>query len=156
MNALISIIIPVYNISQYIGKCLISCINQTYRNIEIIVVDDGSTDSSSLIINDYAKIDDRIIVKRKINEGLYWARKSGLEIANGEYIFFLDGDDYLAEDAISILYNYMLSYRVDIVCGGMYIDKLGICQAIPPLTKSGVYSANSMLQLRITNYSWNV
>lgn len=155
MESLVSIIIPVYNISQYIEKCLISCINQTYKRIEIIVIDDGSTDDSSLIINDYAKKDKRIIVERKMNAGQYWARKTGLDIANGEFIFFLDGDDYLDKNAISVLYNYMLSYQVDMVCGGMLIDELGICQLGSSLVKSGVYSADSILQLKITNYNWN-
>lgn len=153
---LVSIIVSVFNISQYIEKCLISCINQTYRSLEIIVIDDGSTDGSCKIVNDYAKKDKRIVVERKINAGPYWARKTGLEIANGEYVFFLDGDDYLDENAITILYDYMSSYQVDMVCGGIYVDKSGICQTNPALIKSGIYSADSILRLSIANYSWHV
>ena len=91
----VSIIIPVYNIGKYLEKCLDSVIAQTFPDIEIIVVNDGSTDNSPEIIARYADKDPRIVVIDKANEGLAYARKSGIEAANGEYIQHLDGDDIL-------------------------------------------------------------
>ena len=85
VNGLISVIVPVYNVEKYIGKCIESIINQTYKNLEIILVDDGSTDNSGNICDDYAIIDSRIIVIHKKNGGLSDARNAGIEIANGSY-----------------------------------------------------------------------
>ena len=101
----VSIIIPVYNIGKYLEKCLDSVIAQTFPDIEIIVVNDGSTDNSPEIIARYVDKDPRIVVIDKANEGLAYARKSGIEAANGEYIQHLDGDDYLELDAIELVYR---------------------------------------------------
>lgn len=94
MNPLISIIIPVYNIEEYIENCLCSLINQTYEHIEIICIDDGSTDSSADIIKAMQEKDSRIVYVYQNNSGVSSARNKGLDIANGEYIMFVDGDDY--------------------------------------------------------------
>lgn len=97
---LVSVIIPVYNIAEFIEKCLISVCGQTYHNLEIIVVDDGSSDDSGTICDKYSKKDSRIRVIHKENGGLSSARNAGLDIASGEYIYFLDGDDFIDPDLI--------------------------------------------------------
>ncbi len=101
----VSVVIPVYNVGKQLEKCLDSVVAQTFPDIEIIVVNDGSTDNSPEIIARYADKDSRIVVIDKSNEGLAYARKSGIEAAQGEYIQHLDGDDFLEPDAIELLYN---------------------------------------------------
>ena len=102
---LISIIIPVYNVEKYVEQCIKSVINQTYKKLEIILVDDGSLDRSGKICDDYAKKDKRIIVIHKKNGGLSDARNKGLDIAKGEYITFIDSDDYVKNTFIEDLYT---------------------------------------------------
>ena len=102
---LVSVIIPAYNIEDYIGRCLDSIISQTYKNLEIIVVDDGSRDYTGEILDNYAKKDRRIKVIHKENGGLSDARNKGIEIATGEYIGFVDSDDYIASDMFETLFN---------------------------------------------------
>lgn len=97
-NIKITVIIPAYNIESYIGECLDSIVGQTYRKLEIIVVDDGSTDNTSSIVDSYATKDDRIKVIHKINGGLSSARNAGLDVATGDYISFIDGDDFVDID----------------------------------------------------------
>lgn len=101
----VSVIVPIYNVEQYIDRCIDSIVNQTDDNIEIILVDDGSTDSSSLKCDEYKNKDKRIKVIHKKNAGLGFARNSGLEIANGEYVLFIDSDDYIEKDMIKELYG---------------------------------------------------
>ena len=95
---IVSILIPVYNVENYLDKCLDSVISQTMNNIEIICVNDGSTDHSGEILEKYQKKDKRIIVVNKENGGLPSARNAGLEIARGKYIGFVDADDYINSD----------------------------------------------------------
>lgn len=103
MDNLVSIIIPVYNAELYLRECLISVIKQSYRNLEILLIDDGSTDSSGTICDEYAAIDKRVKVTHKSNGGVSSARNSGIEIASGDYIYFADADDILFPETISIL-----------------------------------------------------
>lgn len=110
----ISIIIPVYNVEKYIKKCLDSVINQTYKNIEIIVIDDGSTDKSSSICDEYAKKDKRIRVIHQENKGLSGARNTGLKYITGDYITFIDSDDYVEKDYVEYLYNLIIEDDYDI------------------------------------------
>ncbi len=100
---MVSIIVPVYNVEKYIKECVDSLISQTYKDIEIILVDDGSTDSSPLICDDYAKTDSRIKVVHKKNGGLSSARNAGIEVAKGECFLFIDSDDYFLDDAVEQL-----------------------------------------------------
>lgn len=104
MQVKISIIVPIYNIKEYVSRCIDSIIKQTYKNIEIILVDDGSTDGSSLICDNYSSQDSRIKVIHKSNGGLVSARQAGAEIATGEYITNVDGDDWIDENCI---YEYV-------------------------------------------------
>lgn len=105
VEELISIIVPVYNVEKYLNKCIESIINQSYKSIEIILVDDGSKDSSGKICDKYAKSDNRIKVIHKVNGGLSDARNSGLKIAKGRYVGFVDSDDYIAPDMYEYLYK---------------------------------------------------
>lgn len=98
MGILVSVIVPVYNVEKYLHRCIDSILKQTYSELEIILVDDGSTDSSGIICDQYKEIDERIIVVHQKNGGLSCARNTGLSIASGEYIGFVDSDDWLAEN----------------------------------------------------------
>ncbi len=112
---LISVIIPVYNVEEYLHECVDSVINQTYKNSEIILVDDGSTDSSGKICDEYVEKDDRISVIHQKNGGLSAARNSGLSEAEGKYVYFLDSDDYIAENTLITLVTIAESENSDIV-----------------------------------------
>lgn len=122
VNPKISLLIAAYNIEFYIHDCIASAINQTYQNIEIIVVDDGSTDNTSSIIEGFVLKDSRVVPIHKENGGLVSARKAGLETATGDYVFFLDGDDTIPRDAIMSLVN-SLTDKTDIVVADYLIKK---------------------------------
>ncbi len=113
---MISVIIPVYNVEQYLYDCLISVIDQSYFDIEIILVDDGSTDNSGEICNIFASRDERIKVIHKENGGLSSARNAGLDIARGKFIIFVDSDDYLNRDMIEKLYGALELSKAEIAC----------------------------------------
>ena len=115
---LLSIIVPIYNVEKYLPSCIESLITQTYKNIEIILVNDGSPDGCSKICNYYQSIDGRIKVIHKKNEGLVKARKSGLEISDGNYIGFVDGDDWVESTMYEELMYHVLETDVDIVAAG--------------------------------------
>lgn len=104
-NDIVSIIIPIYNVEQYLEKCLRTIINQTYKKLEIILVNDGSVDNSGVICDSYSEHDDRIKVIHKKNEGVSIARNSGIKVATGKYLVFVDPDDYVATNHIETLYN---------------------------------------------------
>ena len=115
-NPKISVIVPVYNVEKYLSECLDSIVNQTLRAIEIICLNDGSTDNSFSILKEYASKDERIKIIDKENEGQGYARKVGLDNATGEYILFCDSDDYYSElTAFEELYNYIEDRKVDVV-----------------------------------------
>ncbi len=120
MNVKVSIIIPVYNVSSFLDKCISSCISQSFKDIEIIVVNDGSTDDSIQIIRKYAAEDKRIVVVDEENQGVMFARKLGLDIARGEYVFYLDGDDFIEENTIEILFQKTIDQGADYVIGRFY------------------------------------
>lgn len=113
-NILVTIVIPVYNVEKYLGKCLESVKKQTYQNIETIIVDDGSNDRSGSIAEEYAASDDRMKVVHKINQGLAEARNTGILCAKGEFLFFLDSDDYIDANCIECLLNASLRFNADI------------------------------------------
>ena len=117
MEVLVSIIIPTYNVEDYVFRGIESCINQTYKNIEVIVVDDGSTDNTRNIIQKYAKKDNRIKYFFKENNGVSSARNMGLDIANGDYFIFLDSDDWLELDAVEYLVSKNKEYRDYFITG---------------------------------------
>ena len=111
----ISIIVPVYQAEKYISKCIESIVNQTYKNLEIILVDDGSTDRSGEICDEYGKKDNRIVVVHNKNKGVSVARNCGLDIATGDYITFVDSDDYIDLQMYSEMMKVVEKYSCD--CG---------------------------------------
>ena len=113
-NQLISIIVPVYNVEEYLKQCLDSILEQTFSNYEVILVNDGSTDSSGLICQEYAEKDARIRYFEKENGGLSDARNYGIEQARGDYLTFVDSDDFLDASHLSILYNALVNNDADI------------------------------------------
>lgn len=149
-NKLISIIVPVYNVEHYLSKCLDSICRQTYKELEIILVDDGSTDSSSKIINAYMQNDSRIKSLKQKNSGVSSARNLGLKNAKGDWICFVDSDDYLSPDYVEVLVHNAqkgislaisgLTYFSDSVCGKMsFFDQV--------YTKEDIFSAIISQQL---------
>lgn len=113
-NETVSIIIPVYNCEKYIRQCVDSVINQTYHDLEIILIDDGSTDKSLQILEEYYNLDNRVKIVHQKNQGLSASRNQGLVIAKGKYIFFLDADDFLATDQIEVLYRSVKKNDADV------------------------------------------
>lgn len=122
MNEIISIIIPVYKVENYLNKCVESVVNQTYKNLEIILVDDGSPDNCPKMCDDWAKKDKRIKVVHKPNGGLSDARNAGINISKGKYICFADSDDYLVDKFVEILYNNLVKTDSDLsICSFCYV-----------------------------------
>lgn len=116
----VSIIVPIYNSEKFLKKCLDSLINQTYKNIEIVCVNDGSKDNSLEILKDYKSKDNRVVVIDKENEGVSIARNTGIQKATGEYITFVDSDDWVDEDFIEKLYTALKEQNVEVVRGNFY------------------------------------
>ena len=165
MNSLVSIIVPVYNVEKYLQKCIKSLQEQSYENIEIILVDDGSTDKSSILCDNIAKVDKRVSVIHKNNGGLSDARNLGLSFANGDFILFVDSDDWLERETIKTAYMKIISSNADVVVWGYYADfvsddeeiifqksysLIGTCNRI---TKEEVFSEKDALELY--GYAWN-
>ena len=123
MKPVISIIIPVYNVKDFVGKCLGSVARQKYENLDIVIVDDGSTDGSGEICDEFAVIDKRVRVFHKKNGGLSDARNFGIKEAKGEIIAFVDSDDFVSEDFVSAMYGEMMKSDADIVVCGYNLMK---------------------------------
>lgn len=115
MNSLISIIVPVYNASNYLDECINSIINQTYRNLELIFINDGSTDNSLEILERYKNIDSRIIIINQENKGVSIARNNGMAIATGSYMGFVDADDWIEIDMFQTLFETIEKFQCDMV-----------------------------------------
>ena len=113
-DKMISVIIPVYNVEKYLCECIDSVLGQTYQDYEVILVDDGSTDSSGTICDKYAETNSRIKVIHRKNGGLSEARNTGFDAANGEYIYFLDSDDYIRADALERMHEASKKTNADI------------------------------------------
>lgn len=145
-DGIISVIVPIYNIALNLPQCLDSIINQSYLNLEIILVDDGSTDGSSKICDDYALCDKRIKVIHKKNEGLVRARKTGISASSGDIIAYVDGDDWIEPDMMEILYNTMKSQDVDIVMCGRCEDTGDTYRRVYHGMPSGRYDKDSMIK----------
>lgn len=165
---LVSMIVPIYRIERYVGICIESLIHQTYHNIEIILVDDGSDDLCPKICDLYAKKDDRIKVIHKQNGGLVSARKAGLEQAFGDYIGYVDGDDWLDNDFVEQMLNSALVNDADVVCAGFTRDLFEQSALIYNKYPVGIYRGDALDELKrkmlsdgefyllgITTYVWN-
>lgn len=118
----VSIIVPIYNVEKYLHRCVESIISQTYEKIEIILVDDGSPDESGKICDEYAKKDNRIKVIHKTNGGISSARNAGIKASTGDYIVYVDSDDWLEKNAIEILHTTIINENVDTVIGNYFIS----------------------------------
>ena len=119
MSALISVIIPIYKVETYLDECIASVVSQTYRNLEIILVDDGSPDNCPRMCDEWANMDNRVRVIHKTNGGLSDARNAGIDVAKGEYIAFVDSDDYIKPDMIEMLYAALGKEGADIAACGI-------------------------------------
>lgn len=151
-TSLITVIVPVYNVEEYIHRCVDSVIKQTYQNLEIILVDDGSTDGSGEICDSYAKQDSRIVVIHKENGGLSDARNAALDIAKGEYITLVDSDDYLAKEYVEYMLHLLGQHEADIAACELKkvysdTDELDDCQESIEIL-SGVAALENLLYQR--------
>lgn len=120
MTEKITVIVPVYNVENYLNKCLDSIISQTYKNIEIVVVNDGSTDASGEICKEFSEMDHRILYIEQENAGLSAARNTGLDNMSGNYVTFVDLDDWIEQDYVETLYKKIVEYQADIAVGNYY------------------------------------
>lgn len=159
-DVLISIIIPVYNVEQYLPRCLESIINQSYEKLEIILIDDGSTDNSSQICDCYSKKDKRIVVFHKTNGGLSDARNLGIDKANGEYLSFIDSDDYISENFIETLYYLAEKTHLPISAIGFKIVNDEYSDYINENINYEIIDSPKSIELLFTNekygnYAWN-
>lgn len=133
MGELISVIVPIYNVEKYIKKCIDSIINQTYKNLEIILVNDGSPDECGKICDEYERIDSRIVVIHKENGGLSDARNAGLKVMHGKYVAFVDSDDWIEPEMYQRLYENMVTFHADMSFAGVtddVIDENGIERSV--------------------------
>lgn len=159
---LISVIVPVYNVEKYLHQCLTSIVTQSYSNLEIILIDDGSTDTSPNICDAWKNKDARISVIHKVNGGLSSARNAGLDVATGRYVTFVDSDDWLCDNAISTMYLWMERYNCDLVMAGTtkaYDD--GTTENIDDKYPAKIYSSQEALidflyhRSNLTSAAWN-
>lgn len=140
MNVIISIIIPIYNVKSYLVKCIESVICQTYKDIEIILVDDGSSDGCAAICDEYAKRDNRIKVIHKENGGLVSARKAGAEVATGDYLACVDGDDWIDVTYAEKFVEIIKEHNADIICCSYYVASDEGSRVVTFPMRSGCYS----------------
>ncbi|UWP59044.1 glycosyltransferase family 2 protein [Ruminococcus gauvreauii] len=153
-ESLISVIVPIYKIDRYIGRCIESLIDQTYENLEIILVDDGSRDRCPEICDLYAKKDSRIKVVHKENGGLVSARKAGLEASTGEYIGYVDGDDWVGPGFYEMLYTEMIASEADLTAAGHSRDLFEKSEHFYNCIPAGVYEGSRLDDVRNTMISY--
>ena len=161
---LISIVVPVYNVENYLRRCFESIVSQTYTNLEIILVDDGSTDGSAALCDELEKSDDRVLVIHRNNGGLSAARNTGLKAAKGQYIAFWDSDDWVEPNILEIAYNHQKEKNYDIVVWGYSADfvneqesvlKNSITDIQNTTFEKGVPFLNMEAFLGAIGYAWN-
>lgn len=164
-----SVIVTVYNLERYIEECVESIINQTYKNLEIICIDDGSTDSSPVILDRYAKLDQRIRVIHKENAGLVSARKQGVHEATGDYVTFVDGDDWIEPEMYEGFASEIKTNRSEIVIEGLTKDNIDKSIKVYNYISAGCYdkatmersvypimmSTGNWYEFGVTQYVWN-
>lgn len=149
---LISVIIPVYNVEKYLEKCVNSVVNQTYRKLEIILVDDGSTDASGKMCDKYAQMDSRIVVIHKKNGGLSSARNAGMEIATGQYIGFVDSDDYVDLEMYYELHQKCVQYNLDVVAARFVENYRGKDKAMTTTGEFNIITGREMLEINLLGH----
>lgn len=157
----ISVIVPIYKVEKYLRRCIDSIINQTFKNIEIILVNDGSPDNCPKICEEYKNKDNRIVIVNQENQGLSAARNSGIRIARGKYLVFIDSDDYIEEDMIEYLYEGIVKYDVDIsCCGYVAVYDNGTKEKITVPSQDTIYKKEEALNILLLNgyidvVAWN-
>lgn len=162
VRPLVSLIIPVYNVEKYLRKALSSVENQTLKDIEVIIVNDGSTDRSPLIIEEFSERNSNFIVINQENKGLSGARNAGISISKGEYIAFMDSDDFVSPDFLQSLYQSAIENQADIVCCNynIYYPQLDLSIYMPFTSLPGIYSNSKALKKLILDmgvhyFAWN-
>lgn len=158
-NPLVSIIVTIYNIEQYVPQCIETILNQTYNNIEVLLIDDGSTDNSGLICEQYTKIDNRILLIKQDNQGLSEARNTGLSACRGKYVIFVDGDDWIDLNMTEVLISAVLRNEAEACCCGFTIESNDHQSkhpvAINEAACSGIEGLNSILNGQTNEQVWN-
>jgi len=157
----ISVIVPVYNVEKYLAKCVKSILNQTYQNLEVLLIDDGSTDTSGNICDEYAKLDGRVIVHHKMNGGLSDARNFGIKMATGSFIAFIDSDDYIEQDMFEILFERIRKDKSDLaICNLLYVDEIGMSieekNAYMPIRDEILLTSEAFSKLAASKYWYYV
>ena len=147
--ALISVIVPVYKAEGFVGKCIESILNQTYRHFQLIMVDDGSPDSSGVICDQFAKQDSRMIVIHTSNRGVSAARNEGISLANGEFIAFVDSDDYIDRDFFAKAMECIEGQGIDMYLSGLRMETFDnevMTQSVINRGKDGIYSVRELFE----------
>lgn len=152
---LISVVVPIYGVEEFIGQCIESLLSQTYKNIEVVLVNDGSRDRSGETCERYASLDRRLRVVHKKNGGLVSARKAGVAVATGEYLGFVDGDDWVGNDFIEFLHDSAASASANLVICGHIREFLGKHEVIPPRSPQGVYDRAGVLEALLPTAIYN-
>ena len=157
-NPLVSVVVPVYNVLPYLCQALDSVVSQTYRNLEVIIVDDGSTDGSDRVCDEYAERDSRIRTVHQRNLGLSAARNAGMDLATGVYLLFLDSDDWMEQNAIEALMRKATATGADIVCCQFFTERPDLSTR-PAATRSTTYTGAEAVEAvacaeGITNSAW--
>lgn len=162
MEELISIIVPIYNVENYINKCVDSILNQTYKNLEILLIDDGSPDKCGKICDEYKSVDKRVIVVHKENGGLSDARNIGISLAKGKYISVIDSDDWIETNMIEVLYKNICKYKADISICDFSEEDIEGKQLMEKKATGEIKVFNNeealnelVIQNNITNHAWN-
>jgi glycosyltransferase involved in cell wall biosynthesis len=167
-NILVSVVVPIYNSESFLDKCIQSIINQSYKNLEIILVNDGSTDTSKTICDRYADIDNRIKVINKSNNGLVSSRKTGLKSSTGDYILYIDGDDWIELELVKDYVDQIIKYKADVVVSSHIVNLEGRIDKCKNYFLPGVYNKTKLKsiiypkmlytgkfsQFGIFSYSW--
>lgn len=143
----ITIVVPVYNVEKYVAKCIDSLLAQTFTDLEILLVNDGSTDGSAKICEEYARKDSRIKVIHQENQGLSAARNTGIEHASGKFLGFIDSDDYIDEDMYEVLYNQLQENQADISVCGIYNEYADVVRRACPTDEFMVVSQKEAMRL---------
>ena len=157
MGSKISVIVPVYLSEKYLDKCVQSVLSQSHTDLELILIDDGSPDNSGVICDKYSSSDKRVVVIHQENTGTCGARNKGLEVATGDYVMFLDGDDYLASDCLSYLYSLLIDNSADMSMSMNVFTNFNLSQVKKDnvVAKTGEQAACDILYVNTPVGPWN-
>lgn len=157
MKAIVSIITPTYNAEKYIGRCLDYSLGQSYQNIEVVIIDDGSSDSTLEIVKKYTKKDSRVKLVQQKHSGPNAARKKGIKAASGDYVMFVDADDFIDDDAVKILVESLQKSKVDSVRfnADYYENKKMVHPIFCSEIKEGIIDSDKMSEMLLTTYKMN-